>query len=187
MLYAPTFRDYSVRTSSLFFPVDDWDEPQMVEFLRLNEAMMLLRPHPNDLVSVKHAEQLASRHPDVFACLSADKIADINAVLPDVDVVITDYSSIYIDLLLSDCPCIFLPYDHDSYVEHRGLAYEYALITPGPKVASAKELMEALSEGIAGAPAWRAQRELVRDMFHTFCDGSACERVSALIDTLVES
>ena len=41
------------------------------------------------------------------------------------DILITDYSSIYIDYLLLDRPLIFLPYDKEQYLKGRGMNFEY--------------------------------------------------------------
>ena len=75
--------------------------------------------------------------------------ADVYTFLSEVDILITDYSSIYFDYLLWERPIIFFPYDLEYYRdEDRGLIFEYDEYTPGPKIFNAKELENVLSKGI---------------------------------------
>ena len=68
---------------------------------------------------------------------------DINEILPAVDLLITDYSGIYLDFLLCDNPVMFIPYDLKQYqTELRGLLFDYDLFTPGSKIDTLKNFIK---------------------------------------------
>ena len=79
--------------------------------------------------------------------------------------------------LLADVPPIFVNFDLREYLSTRGMAYDYDLVTPGPKVGSTTEMLKALSDARRGAPGWAEHREQVRKMFFTHRDANACSRV----------
>ena len=185
VLYAPTFRDYREGHCSLFFPFIDYDEISLVKFLRVNKIHLFLRPHRLDRFSTEHTHTLANKYEDVIKSLTADVLPDVNEKLPTIDIVISDYSSIYADLLLNDIPCIFIPFDIEKYQRLRGIAYDYDSITPGPKVNTQADLLAALSAALTGMPAWKQHREIVRKIFHKNTDGGSCKRISLLIDDVI--
>lgn len=68
-------------------------------------------------------------------------------VLAMFDLLITDYSSIYIDYLLLERPILFLPYDREAYLKTRGFNFDYDEVTPGPKPKSYAEFLNSI-EGL---------------------------------------
>lgn len=186
ILYAPTHRDTaSARNRSLFFPFTDKNEADFAAFCQANKVQLLMRPHPNDKASRAHVYELATQYPDVYVPATPREVMDVAELLPQIQILVTDYSSIYLDLLPFDIPCVFLPFDIEEYSAYRGLAYYYDLITPGPKIYTQAEFISALSEAIMGAPAWHDRRDMVARMFFAHLDAAACERTSRLVDHLV--
>ncbi|MEX0373685.1 CDP-glycerol glycerophosphotransferase family protein [Spiribacter roseus] len=181
ILYAPTFRDYPVEGGSVFFPFPHNPE-EVAEWARSAHVRFFLRPHPNDTGSVEHVRALSGLAPDVFLDEGGGNTPDVMDLLVDADGIITDYSSIYVDGLALDMPVAFVDYDRDRYTEMRGLAYDYNLITPGPKVRSWPEFKQACEGMASSAKEWAEQREFVRQMFFKYRDANACARVSALIE-----
>lgn len=59
---------------------------------------------------------------------------DFYNILNAVDILITDYSSIYFDFLLLDRPIIFTPIDYEEYKHNRGFLLEpFDFWAPGDK------------------------------------------------------
>lgn len=188
ILYAPTFRDYPAETGSLFFPFPDFDEQQLATELRRLAIQIILRPHAHDTASVKHCTVLAEAYPDLFKFSDAAETNDTATLIAETDAVISDYSSIYLDYVLLDKPCVFIPWDIDRYRETRGIAYEYDTITPGPKILSQASFVEAL-RAIAAEdhhPTWTTQQKMVRAMFYAFTDTNNCARAASEIDGLIK-
>lgn len=176
VLYAPTHRDYNDIFVD-FFPFDDVEIETIHQFLIDQDAYMIFREHRHDKGSLKKLDEYCARSDSRFYQLHPDMLHDVMELLPFVDVIITDYSSIYLDLLLTNTPCIFMPYDLEDYLKRRGLAYNYDDVTPGPKVSTQKEFLEELNEALQGAPKYQQQRDKVKRLFHQYTSGGSCKRV----------
>lgn len=111
--------------------------------------------------------------------ISDDEInQDIYSILNSFDMLITDYSSVYFDFLLSGRPIIFAPFDLDDYLSSdREMYFDYNEVTPGPKCRNWHEVMEWISNFKNNPDLFALDRKLLKDLFHVYQDGSSCERV----------
>ena len=112
VLYAPTFRDYG---QVQLFPFKDFDQKQLEAFLDEKNMLLFIRTHVAEQGSA--APYLGKR----IRFLGNEQAEDVTGILNIFDCLITDYSSIYIDYLLTDKPMIFLPYDRQQYLDGRGM------------------------------------------------------------------
>jgi CDP-glycerol glycerophosphotransferase (TagB/SpsB family) len=123
---------------------------------------------------------------------SLDSIIDVSAesdiypLLREVDILITDYSSIYFDYLLLDRPVIFYPYDLLSYVaDDRNLLFDYEAMTPGPKAFDFESLLSTLSGILQDEKdEWKADRRRVLDLAF---DDHDCFSTQRILDVLTGS
>lgn len=168
ILYAPTFRDWGKIN---FFPFDDFDLNSLNEFLKQKEYLLILRGHVND--SGERDNQFNYTNIKV---LNSDVLPEIQSVLGDFDLVISDYSSIYVDFLLTEKPVMFIPYDLEKYQELRGIIYNYESITPGPKVYSQKDLLHEMEMLLNNKQYYYDDRIKVKKFFHEF-DGNFSQRL----------
>jgi CDP-glycerol glycerophosphotransferase (TagB/SpsB family) len=182
ILYAPTFRDYG---ETKFFPFDDFNLDELINNLLDLNIVLLVRPHPNDKNNINYLNKLSQKSSKTILLANNTVIEDINNLLPYVDIIVTDYSSIYIDLLLKDIPPIFIPYDLKQYEKERGLAYDYSLVTPGPKVFTQKSFLSAIDDARNGAINYKKERLFVKKMFHQYDDAKACKRITQAIKEIV--
>lgn len=111
-----------------------------------------------------------------------EESVDVYALLEHVDVLVTDYSSVFVDFLLLDRPIVFYTYDLEEYRAMRGFAFDFDEHTPGPRVDSPAELVETLDAVLGGADEHGSDRERMTREFHDHRDGNACRR---LIDSIV--
>jgi CDP-glycerol glycerophosphotransferase (TagB/SpsB family) len=103
---------------------------------------------------------------------------DIYTIINNFDLLITDYSSIYIDFLLTKRPIIFAPFDLEEYTRNdRELYFNYNDVTPGPKCQNWDEVLVELKKFISGEDDYKEERQIVNDRFKTFQDGNASERI----------
>lgn len=182
VLYAPSWRHKRNPTS--FFPFDDYSTKELVDFLKNNKILLLLRPHVNDLKYSETKEFLnsivkASRN--VKLCTHYE-IEDVNQVLYYTDILMSDYSAIYHDFLLLDRPLIFLPYDFDDFEKNNGFLYNYYENLPGFCVLSFSNLLSALTDVIMGVDIYKEKRRLLATKIHKFKDDKSCLRVSKIIE-----
>ena len=133
VLYAPTFRDNG---TTKWFPFEDFDKKKLQAFLEEHGILLCLRAHVNENVSSEYCYC-----PNIIN-LSSDVIHDITGYLYMFDLLITDYSSIYIDYMLLNRPMLFLPYDKQQYLKDRGMNFEYDKVTPGKKPVTFAEFVD---------------------------------------------
>jgi CDP-glycerol glycerophosphotransferase len=154
ILYAPTWRPFS---ETHLFPFSDFNIKNLVDYLEKNEINIFLRIHPNFESSIDKA-LLGHRR---IIILSSSIVQEINDVLGYFDLLITDYSSIYIDFLLTNKPLVFLPYDKKEYDEKIGFSINYDLYTPGPKPQSLLAFTDEVSKLLSDGEYYKDNREKV--------------------------
>lgn len=171
ILYAPTWR---VDVTSLYaFSPDELTQLERV--LRKNNAVLGVRGHPN----VRHAG-LYNEGGWRDSIIDMNGYAETNLILRETDVLVTDYSSIYIDYLLLDRPIIHFLYDVDAYLKERGLLYSLDEAVGGQVVKTFDDLLRELERALE-EPAFAAgQREKASALFHQHPSPVAPEVVARL-------
>lgn len=172
VLYAPTFRDYG---QVQLFPFKDFDQKQLETFLEEKNMLLFIRTHVAEQGSA--APYLGKR----IRFLGNEQAEDVTGILNIFDCLITDYSSIYIDYLLTDKPMIFLPYDRQQYLDGRGMNFDYDDVTPGPKPETFNDFLDALSPK---EDFWKSERTRVNRLFNEIqhpCAADICNKVLKMI------
>lgn len=179
VLYAPTFRS---KNPTRLFPFDDVDVDRIHHFLTKNNLVIAIRVHPNEKLNIAPYLGWSDRIID-----AGDKIIeDVTDLIVNSCCIITDYSSVYLEGLQRDIPCIFIPYDLNEY--ERGLPFDYNAMAPGPKVSDSDQFLDALDQCIEnGLKSYSAQRNIVRDLVFNHMDAGATGRVLELIRNHVSS
>lgn len=160
ILYAPTWRPFS---DTILFPFEDFNTERLGAFLQQYNYVIHLRVHPNfesDISdSIKSIEGVN--------ILPRSNVVDINEVLGKFDLLITDYSSIYIDYLLTQKPLLFLPYDHDLYKEKIGFSIPYDKATPGPKPKTQIKFLSEVKELLVNSEYYAQERKMTNDWLNS--------------------
>ncbi|MCC4249418.1 CDP-glycerol glycerophosphotransferase family protein [Microbacterium testaceum] len=170
ILYAPTWRDGApdpaIPTSADWAGIDD--------VLARHEALLLVRPHPLGAGEYRGSGERVRM-------LGSDLVADVTPLLPGVDVLITDYSSLAFDAGLVPLPVVFFAPDLQAYSARRGLYGRYRDVA-GDDPATTWGAALARVDGILNDPtaAIDASRRL-SDAVHAHRDGRNAERVHAAI------
>ena len=121
ILYAPTFRDTNRFDRET--PIK-WE--RLNDLLKENNTTFLIKLHRHDYSMVMKEEYSHIR--------VLDNESDMYPLFTKVDLLITDYSSIFFDFLLTDKPVLFYPYDKDEYLTmDRSMYDDYDTVTPGYK------------------------------------------------------
>ncbi|MFE1559573.1 CDP-glycerol glycerophosphotransferase family protein [Streptomyces sp. NPDC058734] len=167
LLYAPTFRASADGTVEGFeFPFD------VEEFAdRLGDRFTLLvRTHY--LNSVSLPPSVAGRVVDV------SRHHDITPLLALADGLITDYSSVMFDYAVLDRPMLFFAYDYEKYsTDIRGTYFDLKEKAPGPVVATADELMQAVSAFDEADAKYAEARQRFLAEFGEYDRGDAARRI----------
>ena len=181
ILYAPTWREYGERSS--FFPFKDKDLIELNNFLITQDAYLLIRGHREEMERItgnygqkSTYSRIVPAHQEIFP--------DAQKLLAHVDVLVTDYSSIYLDFLLLDKPMIFIPYDLEEYQSYRGFLFDYNSHTPGSKISTQKEFIQNIELSLKNPSLHSEERLRVKNLFHTFQNGNSSKRILAKINEL---
>ncbi|MFA5862889.1 MAG: CDP-glycerol glycerophosphotransferase family protein [Candidatus Thermoplasmatota archaeon] len=179
VLYAPTFRAEG-GTRGLF-RASRFDASRIGAALARIDAVLIVKAHFEDACLRPDGDAGGGR---VVYVDDAD-VPDVADLLPHVDVLITDYSGIYLDYLLLDRPVLFAAFDLEEYeaFDH-WLAYPYDEVTWGTRLRDWNELAGAI-EKIDWAAAPPAKQRMVRDRFNTHRDGRSAKRVREAIERLL--
>lgn len=168
LLYAPTFRDDELQNTSLHLDIAEMERALGKEY------QLILKLHPsisNDL------EKL-----DSDFVVYVDKETPIETLLPVVDILITDYSSIPFEFALLEKPMIFYTYDLQAYDKARGLSDGFLETIPGQPVFTTTELIEEIKKG-------SFDLEKVRQFatkWNKYSDGSSSLRFVSLLKERLE-
>ena len=131
-IYMPTWRDSQKNVFA-----QQMDLQQLSAVLKKQNALLLLKPHPNTIVdNIYQADNI----------ILVERTVDIYGVLPFTDVLITDYSSILYDYLLMPSKQVILYlYDYDEYVKERDFYYPFDENVVGKKVETFDDLVNVIS------------------------------------------
>ncbi len=170
LYYLPTFRGHKGVNS--LFGLSDYDVEKTGSFLEEHNLVLVSKAHYVD----NKLDSIGEEHERIIH-LADEEVPDINEMLKDADLLITDYSSIYFDYLLTERPVIFAAFDLTEYINgNRELPFLYEDVVSGPVIKNCHELFKALSK------IWDDSKyhQLVKEknkQFNKYHDGQNSKRV----------
>ena len=171
VLYAPTWRDGEI-DPAIPSP-QEWFA--LIEVLTRHDAVLLVRSHPLGAGSYVPPVPTERVRP-----IGSNLVTDITPVLPGVDALITDYSSLAFDAGLVPLPVVYFAPDLETYERRRGFYGRYADVagSDAPRTWSdaTTHLDAVLSDDDARAGATARSRAL-SDRMHAHRDGHNTDRV----------
>ena len=115
----------------------------------------------------------------------SNQVYDTQELLLETDILITDYSSIYIDFMLLNRPILFYAYDYEQYLqEDRQMYFIYDEVTPGPIVKDGGQLVDALEQSLSGKQFDAQKQKEILELF--YCEQGRTPVSNTLLD-LVQS
>ncbi|MDU4940935.1 MAG: CDP-glycerol glycerophosphotransferase family protein [Mixta calida] len=187
IFYVPTFREnqeaneYSDGESienNNFFRVKDFDLTALNLFLQENNCQLFIKLHPyeeNIYLDLQLSENIRIIKSDELR----NNGLDINHLLAHMDMLITDYSSVYFDYMLLDKPICFLTPDLDAYSKSRGgftlEPVDYWM--PGYHCSTQSELLNEIETLLAGNDRYAGHRSSINAIINQFKDDRNSERV----------
>ena len=118
----------------------------------------------------------------IYFITDADIAQDIYTILTMFDMMITDFSSVHFDFLLTKKPIIFAPFDKEKYIMNdREFYFNYDDVTPGPKVKDWDELLVYIEKFIHNPKLYEKERLNVMRRFNKYIDSNNCQRVFSAI------
>lgn len=171
ILYVPTHREATVSKDKLV-PLDF---EEFNQFLKQNDIYFIIKFHPfvlqfyGDLLETENYSNIKF----------ADTQSDIYPIMKYCDMLITDYSSIYFDFLVTNKPIVFFNYDYEEYASNMsGLVYSYEEVAPGAKVVNQNELESVIEKiVINNVDEFKHEREIITDKFFDYKDDNSSLRI----------
>lgn len=105
---------------------------------------------------------------------------DTNEILSVTDVLISDYSSIFYDFMLTGKPILFYVPDAENFEDYRGLYFGFDKL-PGPAVSTPEKLGELLKDLPGVAASCKEKYEKAREQICPRDDGKACKRIAEVL------
>lgn len=193
VFFTPTFRQWGAKfkqggtkiegipKTQNIFNFDDYDLNKFCDFLENNNTLFLIKFHPIEEMILRDKFKTYHKSDSIVLITTnmlQNDLLDVYDILGAVDILITDYSSLYFDFLLLNRPIIFVPTDLEEYSKSRGFALEpYDFWTPGPKVSNFGDFLEELKKSIDNPNYYENERKIINDIINKYKDNKSCERV----------
>lgn len=140
VLYAPTFRE---KNDSAFDQICDEEWKMLNSFLEEHNCILGLRPHSYDN---KNPPPI-TKNMESMVWISQEEFTESNLILQFVDILIVDFSSIWIDFLLLNRPILGFAKDFNHYCnKERGFAYDFEETFPDTFTHNFNELITSLTQ-----------------------------------------
>ena len=158
ILFAPTFRE---NTQSPIKQITTKEWQKLKIFVEKSDIIFGIRPHPYDVTSL-HIE--IKNHPN-FYLFDNLVFTEANILLKHSDILIVDFSSIWIDYLLLHRPILGFAKDYIHYLENeRGFIYDFHTIFPNTFSTDINQLIETITKTLNQSPNIIYKKALT--MFH---------------------
>ena len=135
IIFAPTFRGMGAKTA--FYPYDKLDMKRIYDMCG-DEYVFIFKMHP----FIQELPETPAEYRDRIKDFTG--IGDVNDLLPVIDIMITDYSSIIYEFSLFRRPILFFAYDKEQYSVIRGFQSDYDDFAPGKVCTTFDELEQAI-------------------------------------------
>jgi len=170
VVYAPTYRDYVGAYSTGCIFGYEYEPDKLEKFLEENKILVVAKMHPLQEVG----SSIYTKH-----VLEYEKSYDFSLydVLAVSDMLISDYSSVIHDYILTGKKVIHNFFDKDKYDATRGFAFNpIEDVCPGPIATTMDELKELIKKELSNNVVSDKYKNVVK-MFHRYPDGNSTERV----------
>lgn len=181
VLFMPTFRNAQEEAYYRFSEEEvDW----LDGWLKRNNAVLGLREHMADTART-YTRMLGQLGP---IDLSDQQFPNVEVLYRCSSALITDYSSCFIDYMLTGRPAVSFAYDYESYASiERGSFYDLEFVFPGPVCRTFRDLESAL-DGLFEpvSPVDSAMLDWKRRLFFDHVDDRSSERLVARVRKLMD-
>jgi CDP-glycerol glycerophosphotransferase (TagB/SpsB family) len=187
VVWYPTFRQHKTKkhrnTSSITLPIiyDEAEAIKINEFAKNNKILIVLKPHfAQDTSYIKNLNlsNIVLINDDFLVQKGIRSYQLLNLS----DALITDYSSVYYDYLLTDKPVGLTRDDYDEYSQKESFAVDADVIfAGGEKIYNSEDFCAFLKNLADGNDVLKTERNKVKDLTNEYQDSNSAKRVSEFI------
>lgn len=186
VVYAPTYRQTAVSNTAYYYQFSAAEIEQLKDFLRSNNAVLGYRPHYfKNSAEFFNLDQYIDNQ--LIFDLSASSVPEFSALARECDLLVTDYSSVYIEALYLNKPVICFGYDIEHYRSQQdGLLYDMELAFPGPVAEEFSQLLAVMQSSLAASSQQIThQQKTAKQLFFKYQDCNNSQRVADKIKALL--
>lgn len=196
IIWLPTYRKHTSVLSSKFniegsatgIPtINTNDEILKVDaWLQENNCCLILKPHPAQQIGMELRGRLKN-----FKIITNDDLKELDIQLYELlgktDALVTDYSSVFYDYLLTDKPIGLTVDDLDSYTSARGFVYDDPKeVLKGEYINDTDELISFFESVKRGEDAHLDERTEVKNKIHKYQHGGSAKMIGDYIMELIK-
>lgn len=181
IFYLPTFRvginrveSNLVNNNNLF--LKEYDENKLITYLESNNYLLVIKKHPSEeanLPEIKSENIAYLKESEMnYKCIS------LYDILNSADLLLTDYSSVYIDYLILDRPVLFLNYDKKQFINNRGFIFDNLdFWCPGPQISTIEQLLNDITWCFKNKDFYSKERQEFRKLMYKYFDNNSSQRL----------
>ncbi len=187
IMYAPTFKkgigkvDSEINKDNVL-NLNRYDEKILIDYLEKNNILLVLKLHPVEENAIKEIES------DYISILKDEEMLKefitINEILNGVDLIISDYSSLYIDYINLERPVLFLDTDKEDFEKNRGIIFETLDFwwLPGPSVHSIDKFVEETVKLLNDDQYYQTERQKFNKIVNSYAKTSNKELIDFILN-----
>lgn len=171
---------YKVNAYAINIISDSEELTELNEFLKHHHCVLIIKIH--HLQDMKFIKSVQLDH---IRYLTDDELSkcdvQVNQLLENADILLTDYSSVFYDYLLLNRPIGFMVSDMEDY--SRGFLSEDPLSEmPGEKIYSLQQLKEFITKCNMNIDTYENERNRIKNKIFKYFDSNNCERLWNFIE-----
>lgn len=166
ILYAPTWRKNGSGRIPLL-QLDGFQAEDFSDFLMKNNLFLIYSIHPLEEIRPELKSQ------NIFYLdYNYYKMADLNSIMPEVDLLLNDYSSTSTEFAILDRPQLFVMPDYDEYLKNDCFIENYRAILPGKEVFSYSDLKSSIMHQLNRPLEYNEERKKFLEKYYdlSLCD-----------------
>ena len=182
ILYAPTYRQTAAVTSAEYYQFTIHEIEQIKSILIKHNAILGIRLHyfrNND--NLFNIEKYIDNQ--FLFDLGHNIATEIAPVVREADLIISDYSSVFIEAMYLSKPLISFAYDFEDYQnQQEGMIYDFNIVFPGPIVNNINDLCYQLDTQLNQINNPKTERyTIAQKLFFKYIDNNNSNRVVEMI------
>jgi len=189
VMYMPTFRQYprgemSGREEGYLYNYSDFNWDVFDEYCYKQNIFFIIKQH-----ALEKEKTIFDRlrNIKIFPNPKLDE-SDFYHYLNGADILMTDYSSVYIDFLLLERPVFFCVGDEKEYGDERGyLLTPLDFWQPGPRIRSVNDFIAQMDAINNNDDKYIDERKRIKRLTHKYADSGSSQRVIRMILSLLDN
>ena len=181
LCYLPTFRtglnrsdSYNIWDNNLL-DLEKYNENTLYEYLEKNNYLFIIKKHPSEKseINIKENKNVLILDEETLN----SNLISIYEILNAVDLLIADYSSVYVEYLLLNRPVVFLHKNIKDYSNNRGIILNNIdFWSPGPQVKTIDTLIHEINLLLSDKTYYQLERDSFRKIMFDDNTKDICKR-----------